>query len=161
MKRVLFWLIAAAMVASVVASVFAGGHECAASMEDCAKKMYTKYQQSAWLGIEKEKGPDGSVRISAVIPGSPAAAAGFAVGDELVAINGVNLADLKKKEVKSKETKAKLAMEPGSRVTYTVRRASSTLNLTATLEKPPESVIAQWIGEHIIKEPLPQTVASS
>ena len=119
MRKALFWLLASAFVASVVASVFAGGHACEVSTDECIKKLHQKYQQTGWLGIEKEKGEDGSVRISAVTPGSPAAAAGFAVGDVLVAINGVNLADLRstkatEEQQKQQQKKMKLAMVPGS-----------------------------------------------
>jgi S1-C subfamily serine protease len=165
MRKALFWLLTSAIVASVVASVFAGGHACEVSTDECIKKLHQKYQQSGWLGIEKEKGEDGTVRISAVTPGSPAAAAGFAAGDVLVAINGVALSTLKGEKAteqakKEQEKKMKLAMVPGAQVTYTVSRRGTNLDLTATLEKPPESVIAQWIGEHVAKEHVPQTVAS-
>ena len=156
MRKALFWLLTSAFVASVVASVFAGGHGCEVSADECIKKLHQKYQQSGWLGIEKEKGEDGSVRISAVTPGSPAAAAGFAVGDVLVAINGLALSESNTEKWK----KVKMSMTPGSRVNYTVSRRGTNLDLTATLEKPPEAVIAGWIGEHVAKEHVPQTVAS-
>lgn len=160
MRKALFWLLTSAIVASVVASVFAGGHPCEVSTDDCIKKLSQKYQQTGWLGIEKEKGEDGTVRVSAVTPGSPAQAAGFQVGDVLAAINGIALADLKGDKAKEKEMKAKLAMVPGSQVTYTVARRGTKLDLVATLEKPPESVIAQWIGEHVAKEHVPHVIAS-
>ena len=160
MRKALFWLLASAFVASVVASVFAGGHACEVSTDECIKKLHQKYQQSGWLGIEKEKGEDGSVRISAVTPGSPAAAAGFAVGDVLVAINGLALSESNTEKWKKMEKNGKMSMVPGAQVTYTVSRRGTNLDLTATLEKPPESVIAQWIGEHVAREHVPQTVAS-
>lgn len=147
-RKVVFWLIAAAMVASVVASVFGGGHECSTSAEECAKQLRAKFEKSAWLGVEKEKTPEGAVRIAAVVPGSPAAAAGFAVGDVLVAINGVALADAKSEAWK----KVKTAWEPGSRVDYTVERGGARLTLSATLATPPEAVVDAWIKEHIAKE---------
>jgi len=135
------------------------------STDDCIRKLHAKYQQSGWLGIEKEKGADGSVVITAVVPNSPAAAAGFAVGDALVAINGVALGNLKgtkatEEEKKQQEKKMKLSMVPGAQVTYTVARRGTTLDLVATLERPPESVIAQWIGEHVAKEHVPHVIAS-
>jgi S1-C subfamily serine protease len=155
-RKVLFWFVAAAMVASVVASVFAGGHECQVTAEECAKQLHAKYEKSAWLGIEKEKTPDGAVRVAAVTPGSPAAAAGFAVGDLLVAINGVALAESKSEGWK----KVQMAMEPGRRVDYTVTRNGAPLTLSATLTTPPEAVIDQWIKEHIAKEHKPGAVAA-
>ena len=63
MRKVLFWLIATAMVASVVASVFAGGHECQISAEECAKQLRAKFEKTTWLGIEKEKTPEGAVEF--------------------------------------------------------------------------------------------------
>lgn len=41
-----------------------------------------------WLGLAAEKGDDGHARITNVIPGSPAAAAGFDRGDVVVAVGG-------------------------------------------------------------------------
>ncbi len=155
-RKVLFWLVAAAMVASVVASVFAGGHECQVSAEECAKQLRAKFEKSAWLGIEKEKTPEGAVRVAAVTPGSPAAAAGFAVGDLLVAVNGVALAESKSEAWK----KVKVAMEPGRRVDYTVSRNGVPLTLSATLTTPPESVVDGWINEHIAKDHQHQAAAS-
>ena len=165
MRKALFWLLTSAIVASVVASVFAGGHPCEMSTDECIKKLHQKYQQTGWLGIEKEKGDDGTVVITAVVPNSPAAAAGFQVGDALVAINGVALGDLKstkatEEQQKQQQKKMKLAMVPGSQVTYTVARRGTKLDLVATLEKPPESVVAQWIGEHVAKEHVPHVIAS-
>jgi C-terminal processing protease CtpA/Prc len=135
------------------------------STDECIKKLHQKYQQTGWLGIEKEKGEDGSVVITAVVPNSPAAAAGFQVGDALVAINGVALADMKgdkakEQQLKEKQKKAKLAMVPGAQVNYTVARRGTKLDLVATLERPPEDVIAQWIGEHVAKEHVPHVIAS-
>ena len=165
LRKTLFWLIAAAMTASVVASVFAGGPPCDMPTDECIKKLHAKYQHAGWLGIEKEKGENGSVVITAVVPNSPAAAAGFQTGDVLVAINGVALADkpgekAKEEEKKQQEKKMKLAMVPGAQVTYTVARRGAKLELVATLETPPESVIAQWIGEHVAKEHVAQVVAT-
>jgi S1-C subfamily serine protease len=165
MRKALFWLLTSAIVASVVASVFAGGHPCEVSTDECITKLQQKYQQSGWLGIEKEKGEDGSVVITAVVPNSPAAAAGFQAGDALVAINGVALGDLKsakasEEQKKKQEMKMKVAMVPGAQVTYTVARRGTKLDLVATLEKPPESVVAQWIGEHVAKEHVPHVIAS-
>jgi S1-C subfamily serine protease len=156
MRKVLFWFVAAAMVASVVASVFAGGHECQVSTEECAKQLRAKFEKSAWLGIEKEKTQEGAIRVTAVTPGSPAAAAGFTVGDILVAINGVALAQGHSEALQ----KVKLAMEPGRRVDYSVTRNGVPLTLSATLATPPEAVIDQWIKEHIAKEHQHQAAAS-
>jgi len=156
MRKVLFWLIATAMVASVVASVFAGGHECQISAEECAKQLRAKFEKTTWLGIEKEKTPDGAVRVSAVTPGSPAAAAGFAVGDLLVAVNGVALAESDTEVWK----KVKVAMEPGRRIDYAVSRNGVPLTLSATLATPPEAVIDGWIKEHIAKEHSHRAAAS-
>jgi|WetSurMetagenome_2_1015567.scaffolds.fasta_scaffold83831_2 S1-C subfamily serine protease len=155
-RKVLFWFVAAAMVASVVASVFAGGHECQVTAEECAKQLHAKYEKSAWLGIEKQKTPEGAVRVTAVTPGSPAAAAGFAVGDLLVAINGVALADNDSEAWK----KVKTAMEPGRRVDYAVNRNGVPLTLSATLATPPEAVIDAWVKEHIAKEHTHGAVAA-
>lgn len=158
MKRVaLLVLIATTLLVTVTAAIFAGETStCTAPADECVKKLHAKLSQVGWLGIEKEKAPEGA-KIIAVVPGSPAAAAGFEVGDVIVGIDGIDLNDLKKKELQAKEAAAKdkemhvkVKMTPGSTVTYTVLRNGVRQNLIATLGPMPESEMAKVIGEHML-----------
>ena len=95
--------------------------------------------------------------VKAVVPGSPAEAAGFRVGDVLVAINGIEINDANKEALK----KATGSTGPGSEMTYVVKRQGAKATLNARLGKVPEDVMAQWIGEHMVKEHVKPTVAEA
>jgi len=152
-----WWIIPVLLLATVSLSIFAGStHGCQASADDCLKKLVQKYQQAGWLGIEKEKGPDGPV-VAAVVPGSPAEAAGFKAGDVIVAINGIDINDANKEALK----KATANTAPGAEMTYTVRRQGALAKLSVRLGKVPEEVMAQWIGEHMLEEHVPATTAEA
>ena len=156
MTRRVWWIAAVAL--SSFAVVVAAGEKapCAAPAGECVKKMYQKFQSAAWLGIEADKSDKGLVAIKAVVPGSPAAAAGFEAGDVLLAINGVELSDA----TKEAQMKVKQSIVAGSEVTYVVRRQGAKKSLTARLVAPPRSVVAQWIGEHMLTEHLSTQVAT-
>jgi membrane-associated protease RseP (regulator of RpoE activity) len=152
-----WWIIPVLLLATVSLSMFAGDtSKCSAGTDDCLKKMVQKYQQAGWLGIEKEKGPDGPV-VAAVVPGSPAEAAGFKAGDVIVAINGVDINDANKEALK----KATANSAPGAEMTYTVRRQGALAKLTVRLGKVPDDVMAQWIGEHMLKAHVPATTVEA
>jgi membrane-associated protease RseP (regulator of RpoE activity) len=152
-----WWIIPVLLLATVSLSMLAGDTtKCSAGTDDCLKKMAQKYQQTGWLGIEKEKGQDGPV-VAAVAPGSPAEAAGFKVGDVIVAINGVELNDANKEPLK----KATANTGPGAEMTYTVKRQGAKATLTARLAKVPDDVMAQWIGEHMLKAHVPTTTVEA
>ncbi len=131
------------------------GH-CTAPAGDCAKKMYEKLSNAGWLGIETDKSEKGAITIKAVTTGSPAEAAGFAQGDVLLAINGVELSEANKEAV----WKTKKSLVAGSEATYTVLRQGAKKTLTAKLVAPPRAVLAQWIGEHMLTDHVTPQVAS-
>jgi predicted metalloprotease with PDZ domain len=140
-------------------SLFAQAGEkthCAKQAGDCAKAMYDKLGNAGWLGIETDKSDKGVVTIKAVVPDSPAVAAGFQPGDVLVAINGVEIAEANKEALMA----AKKSLVAGSEGRYTVLRHGAKKNLTAMLVAPPRTVLAQWIGEHMLAEHVGTQVAA-
>ncbi|MEW6336622.1 MAG: PDZ domain-containing protein [Acidobacteriota bacterium] len=155
MRRILF-LVLTLMAISIAASLFAGEkHGCAASADECLKKMVQSMKSSGWLGISTEKSDGGKVVIARVDPDSPAQRAGFQTGDVLFAINGVAIGEENKAELK----KVKQGMTPGSEVRYTVIRKGGRLELSAALVEVPREVLAQRIGEHMLAEHLATAVA--
>jgi carboxyl-terminal processing protease len=110
--------------------------------------MHAKLKDAGWLGIETEKTEKGVITIKAVVPESPAVAAGFQAGDVLVAINGVEISEANKEALKA----AKKSLVAGGEARYTVLRQGAKKNLTAHLVAPPRAVLAQWIGEHMLSE---------
>jgi C-terminal processing protease CtpA/Prc len=121
--------------------------QCTKSADECVKAMSQKYTKAAWLGIETDKNEKGRAVVKAVTPDSPAAAAGFQASDVLVALNGVELGEANKDALMKVKSLA-----PGSEASYTVLRKGGKMTLTARLAAPPRSVVAQWIGEHMLAE---------
>jgi S1-C subfamily serine protease len=120
---------------------------CSKQAGDCAKGMAEKYASAGWLGIETAKSDQGVVTIKGVTDGSPAEAAGFQAGDVLLAINGVEISEANKEALKA----AKKSLVAGGEGRYTVLRHGAKKTLTAKLVAPPRSVMAQWIGEHMLE----------
>lgn len=140
----------------VSAPVLAGGDHCKGTPEDCAKKMHAKLSAKGWLGIETEKTDAGLSRVTAVVPGGPADAAGFRPGDVLLAVNGVELGSGNEAAIK----KVKKHLGQGSEVRYTVGRSGGKAELTAILGQMPRELIAQAIGEHMLDHHVQVQVAA-
>jgi S1-C subfamily serine protease len=150
------------MVAMIVLLVVAmpavagDSKHCEGNGTDCVKKMQAKYEHMAWLGISYDEDDSGRWVVGAVVPDSPAEAAGFEKGDVMLAVNG---------EAYSKENKANLkavysALEPGSQATYVVLRQGAKKKLTATLGKVPVELQKKWIAEHMKKNHPEMQMAS-
>ena len=120
--------------------------KCEGSTQDCLNHMAAKLRAQGWIGIEAEHGEDGSVTITDVISGSPAADAGIRIGDQLVAMNGVELIEANYPKIKA----MKAEMSPGSSVKYTVVRDGRKKKMAMTLAEMPDTVLAKWIGKHMI-----------
>ena len=157
MTRRIGWTAFASFLAlSLVAVAGEKGAHCTKQAGDCAKGMYQKLANAGWLGIETDKSDKGVVTIKAVVPESPAVAAGFLPGDVLVAINGVEIADANKEALMA----AKKSLVAGSDGRYTVLRQGAKKNLTAHLVAPPRTVLAQWIGDHMLADHVGTQVAA-
>lgn len=146
--KILRGILALALLVGFAAASFAGdGHEkCDKSAQDCLDAMSAKLATKGWLGIDTEKNDHGAYVVTAVTADSPAERAGFRSGDVLLAVDGVDLYSEDKAELK----KVKSGFAPGAELAYTVKRSGGKQKLTATLDKVPETVLAQWIGEHMI-----------
>ena len=73
-----------------------------------------------FLGVELEPDPkEDAVRITKVLPGSPAANAGLLAGDALIAIGGDDIPDLKSARM------AVIDLEPGDKIKVKVKRKGS------------------------------------
>ncbi len=140
--------VSAALLLLVTAiPAMAGDHQkCDQPAEACLKAYTESLQSRGWVGIEMDTNEDGSMQIVRVVPDSPAESAGFKAGDVLASFNGVAYKDENKQALKE----ATKAMTPGKTVTYTVVRNGSTKNLKVELGTIPETVMAQWIGQHML-----------
>jgi predicted metalloprotease with PDZ domain len=153
-KWMLVALLAALVFLALVAlPVVAGekGHKCTASAQDCLNKMVQTMKTRGWVGIEMDDSKtDKTVSIKRVVPGSPAEAAGFQVGDVLVSINGAKFADNTEEKCATCEA-TKENWVPGKKVHYVVSRYGREVQVEPTLASVPSDVMAQWIGSHMIE----------
>ena len=147
MKRLMVTL-AVVMAMVMAVPVMAGeGHKCEASTQDCLNYMVKNLKDRGWVGIEMDdKGGIDKMVITKVIDDSPAEKAGFKVGDTLVAVNGVAFSEDNQKQLKD----IQYSMKPGADFTYTVARKGSKVDLNVELGQLPDSVMAQWIGGHMV-----------
>jgi serine protease Do len=80
---------------------------------------------AAGLGMKDQKG----AMVAGVVDGSPAARAGFAQGDVVVALNGTQIADSKSL------TRQVASIHAGDKAAFTVLRNGERRTITATIEK--------------------------
>lgn len=152
MKRTL-WIMVFALVIAVAMPAAAGEKhhkKCDGNVEDCLAKMQQKIEKKAWLGIEMDTNDDGRYAITRVVPKSPAAKAGFEKGDVLMVMNGVDYNPKEESSIK----KAWTDMSPGSTAKFVVLRQGGKVKLKAQLDHVPHDLMAQWIGEHMLKSHL-------
>lgn len=143
------WVLILAVALAAPAMAGEKGHKCTASTQECLNKMVQKMQQKGWVGIEydKSKKKDGTLAVMKVVPDSPAEKAGLKKGDVLLALNGVKFGDTDE----AKWKKIKSGMTPGARIRYLVARDGKKKEVQVTLGKLPESVMAEWIGRHMLE----------
>ena len=145
------------VIAAVVAFPAAlwAGKDCPAATQDCLNSMVSSLQSRGWVGLEL-RGEESGFVVTRVVDSSPAEAAGFLVGDRLVAVNGVEMATADKVELAT----VKKEMTPGSKAVYTVRRDGGVREFEVLLAPIPEGVMAEWIGRHMMTEHADAAVAS-
>ena len=126
-------------------AAYAASHKgCTATKEECMKQM-SEARNNGWLGIKYDNTEDGTSVVQDVFKGSPAEKAGFQSGDVLYALNGIELNEANADRVKTTWK----SLKPGSTVNYTVKRAGTAKDLTATLGKMPEDVYQAMVAEHM------------
>lgn len=146
MKKAIFLLIPALALAVTPVSA---GHEdgkCTEEATVCITKMVEGMRSRGWVGIEWDEA-DGRPRITLVVDGSPAAAAGVRVGDLVTAVNGVPAG----KERESFYAELKRSLVPGRTIALSVLRDGTPVELAVTLIPVPEQILAQWVGKHVIE----------
>jgi len=153
------WL-ATTLLFALVIPAYAGDKTrsgCKEDAQSCLNHMAAKLKGRGWLGIEmetskldKNEEAKGQVdlKVSRVVSGSPAEAAGFSIGDVLVSVNGAKFAD--NTEEKCLTCEKTEDWKPGSKVQYVVRRDGKEVALDAVLAALPSNIMAQMVGMHML-----------
>jgi predicted metalloprotease with PDZ domain len=119
--------------------------KCPYSTQQCLNTMASKMKASGWIGIEYD--PEKSMQVTRVVPGSPAEKAGLHTGDELMALNGIDI----KPENEAEIAKARKKWTPGQVVHYTIKREGVLRKVDITLGEWPADLLARYIGEHMLE----------
>ncbi len=134
------------LVLAIAAPAFAGEGKCTAGTQECLDYMAQKMKNKGWIGVELEN-TDAGLKITAVVEGSPAEAAGLSAGDYLVAVNGIEYSEANHEKLGEMQK----TMTPGSEFTFSIRHGEKNKDLAITLGTMPEDVYAQMIGGHMIE----------
>jgi predicted metalloprotease with PDZ domain len=150
MKRMLTTKVTLALLLPVV-PLWAGDEEhkqCEQSAAVCAETMKEQFSKRGWVGINMDYDQKAGVTVvSNVVANSPAERAGFAKGDVLRGLNGVEYNEENEKLLKEQYA----SFQPGSIAIFTVGRDGKNLDLEVQLESIPEAILAQWIGQHVME----------
>jgi C-terminal processing protease CtpA/Prc len=147
MKKTLTVLVTVLALGAGTAAAGDDEHEkCGAEATLCIREMVTKLRQRGWIGIEWDR-HEGRPKITHVVAGSPAEAAGVRVGDVVMAFNAISTSEAE--EVIWAEMKRSLV--PGKVITMSVLRDGAPRNLEVTLIAVPDHIIAQWVGKHVME----------
>lgn len=136
-------------------SAFASERHCDASMATCAAHFKAWAAKATFSGIMADGlFLGGKVVVTEVAVNSPAAKAGVAVGDELLAVNGLVLAGVTQEAWKANRQ----SLKPGDEVVYVLKRNGERLELTLTMIAFPADLAAQKLGSHIMNAHLHEFV---
>lgn len=132
--------------------------KCTADTQECLNKMTQMLKTTGWVGIEMETDEAvGKYRLTKVVPGSPAEAAGLKPGDILFAMYGIEFTEANGEKLKA----ARQEWKPGQEVSYTIARGDKNKEIKLTLAPMPADVMAQWIGRHMMEHAQMASVAEA
>ena len=135
----------------------AGDYRCDEDASICLNSMAQHLNKKGWVGIEIETEEDGGPMIvRAVVPDSPAEKFGFRAGDELVSFNNISYSGKNRSELK----RAYAQSAPGDLVTYIVARQGEEVELKIKMAGVPSTLMASWIGQHMLDHHLRKSVSS-
>jgi S1-C subfamily serine protease len=147
MRKIPTFLMGMVMASTLTVAVAGSTEKCQASTQECLDKMATSLAHRGWLGVELEKTENGALKISNVVPESPAEKAGLRAGDVLVSANGVRYASATDEEM----GKVSEAFKPGNTITYAVLHAGHEKTVQVKLAEMPDRVRAQILGAHMME----------
>ncbi|UCF68596.1 MAG: PDZ domain-containing protein [Acidobacteriota bacterium] len=146
MKR---FLVAVSILGLVMATglTLAGEKEkCSHATQDCLNKMVKNMKNKGLVGVDGEWDEEiGGMVIKSFIEGTQAEAAGVELGDVLIAVNGIPLAD---KEASYADAAQRT---PGAHAKITVLRDGGKHSFKLALMGLNETQIAKYVGMHMVE----------
>jgi C-terminal processing protease CtpA/Prc len=143
---------AALLVAALCVPAHAGSMgKCGYDTQTCLNGFAAMRETHGWVGLKTDKNDAGEMVVKTVYPDSPAAAAGIAVGDVLVSVNGASMTDVEAVKKASGDWKV------GQSVTYALTRGGVAKEVTLTLARMPDDVFAAMVGEHMLSDHVTAT----
>jgi predicted metalloprotease with PDZ domain len=147
-------LMGGALLILAAPALAGSGEKCTMDPQACLNH-WAKSKDKGYLGLKYDKGAEGAVVVKEILAGSPAATAGFQVGDVLLAMNGAKMED------KEALKKAKGDWKVGQEVSYSVKRADKEQTLKVTLAQMPEEVFASMVGAHLLENHVATVTTAS
>jgi C-terminal processing protease CtpA/Prc len=136
--RLLTLILAAGLVSPASAGV------CTHEAQECLDYLVTM-RNRGYAGIDiDDRKDDGTMTITKVHAGTPAAASGIRIGDVLLAIEGIRIGD--EEGMKALDE----VMKPDNLVHFTVSREGKERTFELKLSRMPDDVFAQFVGEHML-----------
>lgn len=130
--------------------------KCTATMEECLKNMVERFRRTGLIGLDGTWDEKlGGYIVERFIEGSAGETAGMKVGDVLIKVNGISLADMEKAKADYENRR------PGSVVTATVLRDGKELSFTIKLIAVPADIMAAEIGRHMMEYHSPEYAAKA
>jgi predicted metalloprotease with PDZ domain len=121
------------------------GHKCTAGTQECLDMMANQLKHKGLVGVDGEwDDAAGAFKVETFLEGSGAEAAGVHLGDRLVAINGIPLADAEASKADAANRK------PGAEASITVMRDGKKLDMEVTLIGLSDQQIAMYAGQHML-----------
>ena len=158
-KKLIMLAVSVACLATVgfAGEKHAKKEKCTASIQECLDGQIASLSHSAWDGIHVEglsKG--GEIKVSEIVSDSPGSRAGLKAGDILMAFDDKIMAGMTDKDLVHTMASVKV----GSDVTYTVKRGHETMKVKVTMTAPPNKMIAEWVGKHMMWQHSDRELAS-
>jgi len=119
---------------------------CPASTQDCLDEMVKSLANRGWVGIEMDDAGDDAMKLTLVVPGSPADHAGLQAGDLLLGVQGFRYSTITQEQ----RMEVQAAMGPGKTITFLVGRDGTEREVPVVLGAMPDRVRWQIIGHHMM-----------
>ena len=154
-KSIAISILAVAVVLGAPALAGEGGkgdHEA----QVCLNYLAQNLQGRGWSGVDLDESGE-TVTVTKVYQGTPAEKAGVRIGDQLISVNGVRLAEENQEQLQA----IMAEMKPGKKFDYVLDRNGKERDVSLTLADMPDEAIQRIVGKHMLKGHATVEIASN